>query len=236
MTGVTAPVLSWRATRPHGSWLWWLGVLACTGCTIAAPQIRSARLEVTKAAAVQDLTLTLADALAPAVRELADVIATAGLVPADQRSASVPLVQLVVDTVATFIGPSRVRANFFAWEAESPNELVPVRSSGRSRPPRTIFQRGTPAGDAAFDMLANEGDRFVVDTRATDLPGWDPDRVIDYQTFLAVPVTAGRLAFGMLTVDAVTSGDLAIEDVPLARVFAQVLGAGLASIASRRES
>lgn len=229
------PVLSWRANRSHASWMWWLGVVACTAWTIAGPQIRAARREVTADAAVRALKEAVADALGPAIRQLADDVATPFTVGGDARAAAAPLVQLVVDTVASFIGPSRVRANYFHWEPGPPQALVPERSSGRSRAPRTIFSRGTPAGDAAFEMLDTEGERFCEDVQAEDVPGWDPNRKVEYRTFLAVPVSAGQQAFGMLTVDAIHPGDLVPEDVALARVFAQILGAGLASIAFRRE-
>lgn len=64
--------------------------------------------------------------------------------------------------------------------------------------------------------------------RAEAPPGWSfKDR--DYLSFISVPVVAGYVAYGMLTVDSTEVNDFDRGDVDVIRVLAGLLAAALDS-------
>jgi transcriptional regulator with GAF, ATPase, and Fis domain len=95
-----------------------------------------------------------------------------------------------------------------------------IAHAGRGRAPRD-FVAGTPRGDTALRMLA-EGEPVLV----PDLAGWPHAWAAagsEYTTFVAVPIVAGQVAFGMVTVDAPHAGDLTDTDMQLVVLFANLL-------------
>jgi hypothetical protein len=77
--------------------------------------------------------------------------------------------------------------------------------------------------------VVRSGDYVVVDdVRASPMVA--PSTGAGYLTVVAVAVTAGSQPLGLLTIDAPHVGDLGPTDVELARVLANLLGAGLAQV------
>jgi transcriptional regulator with GAF, ATPase, and Fis domain len=95
-----------------------------------------------------------------------------------------------------------------------------IAHAGRGAGPRD-FVAGTPRGDTALQMLA-DGEPVLV----ADLAQWPKAWAAaggEYSTFVAVPIVAGQVAFGMVTVDAPNAGDLTDTDMQLVVLFANLL-------------
>lgn len=102
--------------------------------------------------------------------------------------------------------------------------------AGRADEPHSVFAAGTVRGDLALAMLADDGFQFCADTEAAPPPGWTEGHPHAYRTFLAVPVRAAGRAWGMLTVDSLTAGDLDPDrDRPILVVLAHILAVSRAS-------
>lgn len=131
---------------------------------------------------------------------------------------------IVLAAAAEVLGADRLRSCFFALTRE--RRLVLAGFHGRAEQPRSTFEPGTPLGDFALDMLERREDLFYADTRAGSPPGWQPGGHA-YRTFIAVPVATEARAFGIMTIDGLQVGDLTVEDVAAARVFARLLAVAL---------
>lgn len=122
--------------------------------------------------------------------------------------------------------PTRVRVCFFAFVPGPPPQLVPMTYAGRSGAPTRGFDDTTRAGQYLLHVL-DRGWVLVPDT--DDLRTgcwWDDDRA--YRTFAAGPVpTAEGPPAGLLTLDALTPGELDGLDLPLVRLQAHLLGLAL---------
>jgi GAF domain-containing protein len=101
-----------------------------------------------------------------------------------------------------------------------------VAFHGRAEQPRTTFTRGSALGDFALDLLGRREDLFCADVTAGPPPGWQPGGHA-YRTFMAVPVATEARAFGILTVDGLCVGDITLDDLAAARVFARLLAIAL---------
>ncbi|SHG67770.1 GAF domain-containing protein [Jatrophihabitans endophyticus] len=102
--------------------------------------------------------------------------------------------------------------------------------AGRPDEPHSVFTAGTVRGDLALAMIADDGVAFCADTEAAPPPGWAEGHPHTYRTFLAVPVRAAGRAWGMLTVDSLTAGDLDPgRDRPILVVLAHILAVSRAS-------
>lgn len=133
---------------------------------------------------------------------------------------------VVLVAAAEVLGAERLRSCFFALDG--PDRLRPTAFHGRAEQPRTTFERGTPLGDVALELLRERTDLFCPDVTAGTPPGWQPGGH-DYRTFLAVPVATEARSFGILTIDGVRVGDLTADDLAAARVFARLLAVALNS-------
>lgn len=173
------------------------------------------------------------DTLDPLIKALAKTVT---LDDRRRSAARGALVRQVLVSASVLLGRdgARVRASFFTGTGDDgPQAWASVQSTGRSGEPTTVFRRGTPSGEAVFDMLRTGEVRLCRDTAVDPPPGWDPSRRRGYRTFLAVPAvttsprTGKAVAYGFLTVvDAPVPGDLGEDDVPLARVLSTVLAVG----------
>lgn len=148
---------------------------------------------------------------------------------ADRREAQAALRQIAVAFAADYVGPDRSRACFYQLTGSAPRRRVELKNwQGRHKRPRPDFEESTPRGELVMDVMDHRDARLVPDVDAADLPGWAPG-ASEYKTFLCATVFAGRRVFGILTVDSLRPGDLTEDDLDLARLFAQLLGVGLAA-------
>jgi GAF domain len=131
---------------------------------------------------------------------------------------------VVLAAAAEVLGADRLRSCFFALTPE--RRLVPAGFHGRAEQPRSVFRPGTELGDFALELLARREDLFCPDIGNGTPPGWQPGGHA-YRTFLAVPVATESRAFGILTIDGLKVGDLTLDDVAPARVFARLLAVAL---------
>jgi hypothetical protein len=196
------------------------------------PQVRQVLSERGRASAEQrefearvTMAVAMNDALDPVMTLLGKLAGETDRLEREKlRAQAVPL---VLATASQLIGPERTRACWFELETGPPLRLVPVEAAGRAGSPTTVFEHGTPAGDAAIGMVLEDEDRICEDVAVDPPPGWDPARQRDYRTFVAVAVIAGDVAFGMLTLDAPEPGDLTREDMRLLRLMAGALAVAL---------
>ncbi|MBA2552173.1 MAG: GAF domain-containing protein [Geodermatophilaceae bacterium] len=172
--------------------------------------------EALELSARTELRLAMNDALDPVVRQIGR-IATAAVGP-ERDALREQAIPFVLTAATQVIGPDRTRACWFVLESGPPRLLQPVASVGRAGPPRTEFVTGTPRGDAALAMIERDEQYFCRDVDEEPPLGWVSSGSHEYRTFVAVPVTAGNTAFGMLTIDAPNAGDLTGDDAGLLRL------------------
>lgn len=190
-------------------------------------QVRQRRTAETLATkAVADLRIAMADVLEPLTSLLGDINKAHGPY---RRELQGQAVQAVLNSAAFVVDTERARACFFRLEAGPPKRLKPEKWAGRSGKPHSRFVAGAPDGDAVLKMIDEEDRRYCPDVDAEPPPGWSGTSS-GYRTFVAVPVFAGNECYGMLTVDALRPGDLAMEeDSGLVDVFAHLLAAILSA-------
>jgi GAF domain-containing protein len=131
---------------------------------------------------------------------------------------------VVLAAAAEVLGADRLRSCFFALDGD--RTLRPAGFHGRAEQPRSVFVAGTLIGDYALGLLERREDLFCPDITADPPPGWQPGGHA-YRTFLAVPVATEARAFGIMTIDGLSAGDLTADDVAAARVFARLLAVAL---------
>lgn len=232
---VASPIAAAFSREATGTSLtFWVAVQAgATGLAWLIPAIETRRAEKREEAAeVREVDARVAtrvainDALDPIVRLLGRIAIEASKVERDKlRAQAVPL---VLTTAAQLIGPDRTRACWFVLEAGPPKRLVPSDAVGRAGSPSSTFIEGTPAGDAALEMVLADEDCICEDIQTDPPPGWDATTTRDYRTFVSVSVIARDTAYGMLTLDALEPGELTIDDMKLLRLMAGTLAAALA--------
>jgi hypothetical protein len=223
-----------RPSPPGGIYGWWLTAqIAATLIAAGLPTysaIRAKRRELRAAQREIDARtqarVEMNEAIDPIIRTLAS--SAGGDVVGLRRQ----VLSLVTKTAAEIIGPEHgTRACYFDAKQGPPKRLMPTQyRAGRLGSTRSEFVEGTDAGDAAIAMVQSGGHLLCVDTDAEPPPGWH-NIPRDYKTFISVAVVAGDTAYGMLTVDAPSPGDLNQRDVDLLTVMA-----GLVALAMRLES
>lgn len=212
---------------------WWtLGAVAASVTAAGVPayeQIRKERMRASAQQAAEDaavaMRVTLNDALDPIVRQLGRVTTAPGRHERDAMQAAATA--MVVDSAARLCGTGRVRACLFRLPTGSPRRLVPTQYSGRVDDPLEPVTEGTAEGNLVFSMIQHNHHLFSADLEASPLPGWEVTAPQNYRSFAAVPVAAGKNAFGMLTVDALEKGGIRQADVSLVRLLAGLLGDAL---------
>jgi hypothetical protein len=213
---------------------WWtLGAVAASVTAAGVPAYEQIRKERLRAQAEQlavdaavAMRVTMNDALDPIVRQLGRVVTARGQHErAALQEAAVPM---VVDSAAHLVGTGRVRACLFRFAPGPPELLVPAQYSGRVDDPLDPITEGSPEGDLVFGMIRRNRHLFYPDLDSAAPPGWRLTAPQTYKSFAAVPVAAGRSAFGMLMVDALDSDGIRRTDVPLIRLLAGLLADALA--------
>jgi hypothetical protein len=211
----------------------WIVVQAlATAAAFLIPQVRQIRSEQRQATAEArefdtrvEVELAFNDALEPVVRLLGE-LAQAG--ERDQRERlRAQAVPLVLTTTAQLTGQDRVRACWFALEPGPPQRLQPQESLGRVGPVTTVFARGTPGGDAALDLVTTNGQLLVGDLTVDQPELWRLDDVAASRSLVAVAVTVGNVAHGMITLDALEPDGFDDDDVALVRLMAGLLGTAM---------
>lgn len=211
----------------------WVVIQAvATGLAFLIPQVRQIRSEQRQADAEQrefdtrvEAELLFNDALEPIVRLLGELAVQSRRGPKEQlRAQAVPL---VLATATSLIGPDRSRACWFALEPGPPERLVPQESLGRAGDVTTVFERGSPAGDAALDLVTSDGQLRVPDVAAEPGSVWQLDGGTEHRSLLAVAVTVSNVAYGMITLDALEPDSLTADDLSLLRLVAGALAVAL---------
>ena len=211
----------------------WVAVQAlATAAAFLIPQIRQIRSEQRQARAEErefdtrvEVELAFNDALEPVVRLLGELAQETDHVERERRRAQ--MVPLVLTTTAQLTGQDRVRACWFALDPGPPERLQPQESLGRAGPVTTVFARGTPAGDAALDLVTASA-QLVLDDRPAGQPDlWRLDDTAAYRSLVVVAVTVGNVAHGMITLDALEPDSFDDDDVALVRLMAGLLGAAM---------
>jgi GAF domain-containing protein len=208
---------------------WWI-VTACLSACVAFGVPALDRLKQSREGAVTAdvgvaLMTAMNDSLDPIVRQLGR-LATAA--PDDRDAIREQIGPMVLNSAAELVGHDRVRACWFELHRGPPRALRPELHVGRSDAPSTHFIEGTPEGDAAFAMIESNTDMFYPDVGAQPPPGWQGGDRHDYVTFVSVPVVAGTTAYGMLSVDSLSVGDLREHHVAMVRLLAGLLADALA--------
>lgn len=212
---------------------WWtLGAVAASVTAAGVPayeQIRKERMRARAQRAAVDaavaMRVTMNDALDPIVRQLGRV-ATAGR--HERQALAEAVIPMVLDSAAHLAGSGRVRACLFRFAPGTPVTLVPAQYSGRVDDPLEAVTEGTAAGDLVFGMIRRNQHLFCADLDAGPPPGWAAVAPQTYRSFAAVPVAAGRDAFGMLMVDTLDKNGISRADVPLIRLLGGLLAVALA--------
>ncbi len=188
-------------------------------------QRKRAELAVIEAAV--QMRVTINDALDPIVRQLGRVATASNRQErGNLREQTIPM---VLDSAAHLIRAERVRACWFRIVDGDPRRLVPAGYAGRADEPDTVFHEGTPAGDSVFEMIRDNEHTHSPDVRTDPPDGWAGSEDHGYLSFAAVPVVAGSVPYGMLTVDAMNAGGITDGDVPFVRILAGLLADALAS-------
>ena len=231
---VLSPVASilTRDSTGRASVGWIVVQSLATAAAFLIPQIRQIRSEQRQARAEErefdtrvEVELAFNDALEPVVRLLGELVQETDHVQRERRRAQ--MVPLVLTTTAQLTGQDRVRACWFALDPGPPELLQPQESLGRAGPVTTVFARGTPAGDAALDLVTASA-QLVLDDRPVDQPElWRLDDTAAYRSLVVVAVTVGNVAHGMITLDALEPDSFDDDDVALVRLMAGLLGAAM---------
>ncbi len=212
-------------------WSW----VAAGGVAVGVPLWVKARRELRQAAAARSaeslaveadakLRLVVGDVTTP----IAEVVGRVH--QADRRERAQlrgQLTQLVVEAAADLCDGERTRAIFFQLDRGA---MHAVAFTGRADIPTTVFTDapGDRRGQEALLLVRNHDYLMVDDLRAEPLPpGVEPRPGAVYNAFISVAVFCGDQDFGMLTVDAPTSGAFDEADLVVVRAMAQLLGAGL---------
>lgn len=169
------------------------------------------------------MRLVLEDALDPFVHLITMLAEAHGQDKARLRGEAI---QLAVATATQLARADRVRACYFVLDAGPPRQLVLERFAGRAGAPTNVFIDGTRAGTAALRLIESRRFMFIPDTEH-ERPSFWWDDTPHYRTFVAGPVATPQSVLGMLTLDALTPGELAEVDVPLIRLIADLLAVAL---------
>jgi len=175
--------------------------------------------------AVAAYKVRIHDMLIPLALALSNAVSAPSA--SQRREAQQTLRQMVID-FAQDIGPDRSRACFYMLSGSKPHRSLELKNwSGRNRPPRDRFVEGTSAGALAMRLVDSLDARLVKDVDQAGLLGWTSGQA-EYRTFICASVFTNRRPLGILTVDSLVPGDLTESDLDLLRLFAQMLGSGIA--------
>jgi GAF domain-containing protein len=215
----------------RGWWTFGAVVASVTAAGLPAyEQIRKERLRARAERAAVDaavaMRVTMNDALDPIVRQIGRV--ASATTRQERQALQEAAIPMVLDSAAHLVGAGRVRACLFRFAPGTPGTLVPDQYAGRSDDPLPDFAEGTDEGDEVFTMLRHNRHLWCPDVDVDPPLGWPATGPYGYKSFVAVPVGAGRLGFGMLMVDSLAREGVGEADVPLVRLLAGLIADALA--------
>ncbi|CAN5229443.1 hypothetical protein BH09ACT8_BH09ACT8_56270 [soil metagenome] len=213
---------------------WWLlGQIVAAAVAVLAPAATAWKAKRAEADAVQreqqarlQSRVELNSGLDPVVRKLAQLSLAKGkrardLVRSEIMALAIAAAHQVVGTA------NATRSCFFELVAGPPKQLIPTdHHAGRPGSTRSVFTEGNINGDAAIAIVLNDTHWLCGDVRMEHPPGWSA-RDRDYLSFISVPVIAGDIGYGMLTVDSTAANDFDRGDVDVIRVLAGLLAVSL---------
>lgn len=126
------------------------------------------------------------------------------------------------DLRAAFGDVEGVRVVVFKLNDDA-TKMTPFPPAGRQDRPGP-FERGTPRGDKAFEVLAGKKPFVAVDDLAKTQPDEWKGSGDGYNTFISAPIRNSKQGFGMLTVDAPQAGTLPARHGATIALFAAALG------------
>lgn len=181
----------------------------------------------TAEAARASMRIAMEDALDPFVALLLQAVSARAVEPARLRGEAIQLALTTLAHLSVFAspedgGPPRIRVCLFVLDPGPPRRLVPQSYAGRSGAPTVVFDETTRAGQMLLRTV-DDGWLSVEDTRLRrTTPWWDEERA--YRTYAAGPVPGPEgVPVGLLTLDALASGELSGLDLPLVRLVAHML-------------
>ncbi|THG35456.1 GAF domain-containing protein [Glaciibacter flavus] len=218
---------------------WWAAflfggiLLAVVAIAIqVAVKVRDSRAQLTLAEEMDDLRLTVRDALLPVASLLAEMPGLDLLRRVDHLRT---VGQAAVAALHSLVSPhaDRARVNVYSLET-APLQMVWLAHIGRGDKPGP-FVAGTPRGDAALEFLFEAKSAFYPDLGEARPAGYG-GTASGYETFIAVPVFTDKRVWGMVTVDAPTAGSLTPGDLHLSEVVAEMMSVAFASAAAPEPS
>lgn len=173
------------------------------------------------------LQVTLNDAVTPLSRELAKM---SGQDAGGRARTLERIIGNVGSAIPAVLRVERLRVVVYqVQEAHGRRKrcLIPHKSVGRKDAPDKFVDGDGARGDEVFAWLGHGKPLFEPDITLSELPGVDKSGD-GYKTFISVPLLANEKAYGMLTVDAPTPGDLDESDTAIIEVFASLLATAYA--------
>jgi hypothetical protein len=229
-----------KDTAGHFHWKWLSAQAAGAAVAVGIPMVRAylagrreKSAEQRVAEAIELTFLSVNQSLDPIARGLAEGIAQSkpGLVNETLKA--------VVGAAGNVIRPGRhLRACYLHAEEGPPRKLVLGEyQAGRVvRTSRSVeIVDTTSHGKHVFKLFGKNQSEFNPDVDKHNPPGLSKDQIAElgYKTFISVPVVAGGLGHGLLTVDGAKPGDLEAQDADVMMVLAGLIAIAMAHEASR---
>lgn len=180
--------------------------------------------------AVQAQSLTMHDVLLPAT-ELFDRIVTAED-ESRRLHAEGAAKHAILGYAVTLAGVPRARSCYYEYQVRSKGQRRLNRAGyvGRQDKPRDAFRSNAVQHRRIFELLDERRPDFQPDVRG-DRPASVPDNR-HYSTYVSAPVATSTTIFGLLTLDALTAGDLTYKNESDLLLLAQLLALMLAACRS----
>lgn len=226
--GAAVPIASMGIGLARGGWKWAFFAVAVVAslASLAITLARDSRQKKLEKAVEQrrkqadDDNQSLIDGqLSPVIQLVAELIATDDEV---RRRTTAGRVQIALVVAASaIVGSANVRANLFEMEASGGRWCMQSRLwYGRGRKSTREFK-----GDDDATMVKSLAGQYRFVERV------DPGLGLEYETYLTYPITDGTTTYGVLTVDALHSGELSeARDIPIVRVLAALAAISYAAV------
>jgi hypothetical protein len=223
-----------KDTTGHFHWKWLVAQIGGAMVAVSLPMVNSWRArrrektaEQREKDAIKSTFLQVNRALDPIVRNLAEGIASKRVGLGHQT------LDAALGAAAYVIKPNQeLRACYLSVEQGPPRKFVLGNNyKGRvATDPLTEIVEGTPLGDHVFGKFEKNQAEFNPNIAEHPPAGLSAEEVaaLEYKTFISVPVVAGGLGYGLLSVDGLKPGDLEAQDADVMRVLAGLVATALA--------